>query len=304
MIHFLPSFHQNNYLRTFAAEIDVLTTDELFLRGTMQDQKFLVEHTWKLRTPMYEILEASAQQQTGAGDIFHPELCERYEKIKGVKIGRGFTRHILQALGDVPGTQEHLFCAIEMARAGQQVYQFPAEFESSFTAQPMTSASNAHAVWLKDRAYMSDLKNSCHSYNDESEKLFSEREIHCSFDSSITRPQPGAKRVFWRNKRVQISKNSDHSWTCESAMEDVVHDILIRFTMDSEGVISNAYSRGLRLPYVGLCEDPQARTATLNGLRVTNDYVKEFATQVGGASGCTHLFDLSMDCLRLFRFEN
>ncbi len=304
MITFLPPLYKNTYTRNFAAEIDVLATDELLLQGTMQDHRFALQHTWKLRTPTYKVLEASAQQHAGESENFAPELCARYANIKDLKIGRGFTMHILQALGDLPGTQTHLMLAIEMARAAQQVYQYPPEFEALFTAQAKNSASEAHTAWMKDRAYMNDLKNSCHTYRDESDLLFAERQIRCGFDDSFTRPQPGDKRVFWRNKRLTITQNLNGSYTCESAMQDTVHDILIGFTLDQDGVIAGAHSRGLRLPYHGLCEDPQQRTATLNGLRVTTAYVKTFAAHIGGTSGCTHLFDLAIDCLRLFRFEN
>jgi hypothetical protein len=66
-------------------------------------------------------------------------------------------------------------------------------------------------------------------------------------------------------------------------------------------MIANANSQGLRLPYYGLCEDAQTRTPSLNGQRITGAYIKQFAEHIGGASGCAHLFDLSIDCLRLFK---
>ena len=87
-------------------------------------------------------------------------------------------------------------------------------------------------------------------------------------------------------------------------MEDRIHDIKIGFELSGDGVISQAQSRGLRLPYHGLCEDPQQRTPGLNGLHVTPAFVAQFAEHVGGANGCTHLFDLSIDLLRLFKFSN
>jgi hypothetical protein len=40
----------------------------------------------------------------------------------------------------------------------------------------------------------------------------------------------------------------------------------------------------------------------LNGLKVTGAFVGQFAEHVGGAQGCAHLFDLSVDVLRLFKF--
>lgn len=289
------------YTRTFAAEIDVLADCTLLVRGELQDPRVTLAHRWTLRTPAYEVLDAQAQQLAGDAAHFAPELCERYAAIAGIRIGRGFTKHILTALGDLPGAQEHLLLALEMARVGQQVYQFPPELDAQFLPHDDSTTEGARAAWLKDRAYMSDLMNSCYTYRNETAELFDTRTVHCGFDAALTRPQPGDRRAFWRNKRLTITRQTN-GFACESAMEDRIHDILIRFDLSNEGLISNAASRGLRLPYHGICEDPQLRTTGLNGLRVTSAYVKQFAEHVGGATGCTHLFDLSMDCLRLFQF--
>ena len=119
----------------------------------------------------------------------------------------------------------------------------------------------------------------------------------------MTRPKPGDKRVFWRTKSLSVNL-TNHGYECESFMQDRIHDIKINFDLSYQGVISNAQSRGLRVPYHGICEDAQLRTPGLNGLQVTAEFIRQFADQVGGASGCTHLFDLSIDCLRLFRFDD
>jgi Protein of unknown function (DUF2889) len=93
-------------------------------------------------------------------------------------------------------------------------------------------------------------------------------------------------------------------YACESAMEDSVHDIRIAFDLSGDGVISNTKSCGARAPYHGACEDLRLRTQSLNGLRVTGAFVAQFAENVGGAQGCGRLFDLSVDCLRLFTFKD
>lgn len=296
--------HQSNYLRTFEAEIDVLAENELLVRGLMRDHRFAFEHTWKLRTPDYEVIEASARQVVGE---FDQRLLKRYAEIKGLRIGRGFSKRVITALGDLPGAQEHLLMSIEMARVGQQVYQYTPEFEAQFTKAASRTSQAAHVAWLKDRAYMS-LANTCYAYRDESEALFASREVRCGFGAELTRPKPGDKRVFWRNKRlaIELKPNGDGdgaSFACESAMEDSIHDIKINFDLSDAGVISNARSRGMRLPYHGICEDPHHRTPALNGLQVTGAFVQQFAEHVGGASGCTHLFDLSIDVLRLLRLS-
>jgi len=293
---------QSNYLRTFDAEIDVLAENELLVRGSMRDHLFAFEHIWKLRTPEYEVIEASARQIEGE---FDPRLCQRYAGISGARIGRGFSKRVISALGDSPGAQEHLLTAIEMARVGQQVYQYTPEFEARFPAGDGDTTEAARIAWLKDRAYIG-LANTCYTYRDESEGLFASREVRCGFDAELMRPKPGDKRVFWRNKRLaielKVSGNGGTVYACESAMEDRIHDIKINFDLSSDGLVSNARSHGLRLPYHGICEDPHLRTPALDGLKVTGGFVRQFADHVGGAQGCTHLFDLSIDVLRLFKF--
>ena len=299
-VQFSIPLSSSSYLRTFESEIDISAENDLMVRGVMSDHRFAFEHRWKVRAPEYEVIEASAWQIAGDKSDFDPELCQRYGRIAGVRIGRGFSKRVVSDLGDLPGAQEHLFLAIEMARIAQQVYQYSPEFEAQFPAPSGSSSEIAHLAWLKDRAYM-NLANSCYAYRDESEPLFAGREVRCGFDPGLTRPQPGEKRVFWRSKRISIER-TNQGYACESAMEDRIHDIKIRFDLSREGVISNALSRGLRVPYYGICEDAQLRTPGLNGLKVNDAFVAQFAGQVGGASGCTHLFDLSMDCLRLFHF--
>lgn len=292
------------YQRSFTAEIDCRAADQLLVRGNMSDGGFALEHTWHLRTPEYEVLNAGARQLAGQLD---PRLCDRYREICGVRIGRGFSKRVVEALGEGEGHQEHLFLAIEMARVGQQVYQFPAELDHQLqpeAAPPAISANEmARIAWIKDRSYMKELANSCYTYRDESLDLFSSRDVHCGFDAEVTHPQPGDKRVFWRSKRLLVRPLGNGAYFCESAMADNIHDIQVQFEIGSDAIIRRASSRGLRLPYHGICEDAQLRTDGLAGLQVTNGYVRQFADQVGGVNGCTHLFDLSIDCLRLFRFN-
>jgi hypothetical protein len=298
----IPLSH-SSYLRTFAAEIDALADNELLVRGSMRDHRFAFEHVWRLRTPEYEITEAAARQTEGE---FDSRLCERYAGVKGARVGRGFSRRVLSALGDSPGAQEHLLTAIEMARVGQQVYQYTPEFEAQFPSSGGGATESARITWMKDRAYMG-LANTCYTYRDESEGLFASREVRCGFGAELTRPKPGDRRVFWRNKRLAIELksggNGETVYACESAMEDSIHDIRIGFDLSRDGMVSNARSSGARLPYHGICEDPQLRTPALNGLKVTGAFVGQFAEHIGGAQGCAHLFDLSIDVLRLFNFS-
>ncbi len=302
----IPLLH-SSYERSFDAEIDALTGGEILVRGRMRDHRFDFEHTWRLRTPEFEVLEASAKQHAGEESRFNPELCRRCAEIKGAQIGRGFSKRILMELGDLPGAEEHLFLAIEMARIGQQVVQLPSGFESQFAPSRSIGASDAaYQAWRIDRSYMPDLANSCYTYRDASEALFAGGVVRMGFSLELYSPKAGDKRVFWREKRLTVSVERDSQgkdfYACENAMNDTVHDIMIGFDLARDGVISNAHSRGLRLPYHGVCEHAQLRTARLNRMRVNDGYTLQFSDRIGRSEGCAHLFDLSIDLLRLFKF--
>jgi hypothetical protein len=288
------------YVRNFEAEVDCLAQDELFVHGVMRDHRFEMAHTWRLRIPAYDVLEANASLLSGSS-LIDRSICERYSRIAGVKIGHGFSRRVLEATGDASGSQETLLLAIEMARVGQQVYQFPSSLDKQFASRSDDQAEIARIAWLKDRAYMPDLANSCYTYRDESEKLFTTRGVQCGFNSGLTHPRPGDKRVFWRSKQLRIELEDGGALNCESAMQDSIHDIAVHFTIGADGKVSDASSRGLRLPYHGLCEDAQLRTELLNGQELTPQFMKQVGETIGGSSGCTHLFDLTVDCLRLLK---
>lgn len=284
------------YSRSFEGEIDVIDRSRLAVRGRMRDRRLDLEHHWLLATPDYEILEGSAWQHEGGA----AQPCERYAGIRGARIGRGFSKRVLEALGESPAAQQHLLLAIDMARLGQQIYQFPPGFEEGFQRRPDVRSADALVSWEKDRAYMGALAESCYTYRDASAELFRTREIVCTFGAELTHPAPGTKRAFWRRKQLSIQALPD-GFACESRMEDSLHDIVIGFHLDREGLVSQARSHGARLPYRGLCDEPQRRTARLDGVRLTAQFINQLAEHVGGAQGCTHLFDLSADCLRLFR---
>ncbi len=195
------------YQRRFDAEIDIVDERRIFVRGRMRDQALDLEHTWLLSTPEYEVLEAGATQYAGEADHLAPELCTRYAAVEGVRIGRGFTKRILDELGeDLPGKLNHLLLAIEMARVGQQIYQFPAGFADRFDCEPDVLSAAALVSWKKDRAYLGALADSCYTYRDASAALFASRRVVSIVGPDITSPKPGTRCAFWRRKCLTIQQ--------------------------------------------------------------------------------------------------
>ncbi len=298
---------EGGYVRTFEAEIDDHGPQTLAVRGVLSDHRCRLEHVWVLQAPAYEVVEASARHLHGEPDTLSPELKSRYPDICGVRIGVGFTRAIRQALGDLPGHQEHLALAIEMAHVGQQVYKLPKDnierFHPLVAHMPPGPSRQSRLLWEQDRDYMPSLLGSCYAYREETLKLFDERNI-VSIDCGVASPDPGQKRVFWRHKRLHIASRPEGvGFHCRSEMEDTIHEIRVAFDIESDGTLQAAQSEGVRLPFHGICETPHQQIPGLNGQKLSVDFVRLVADQIGGASGCAHLFDLSVDCLRFFNWQ-
>ncbi len=299
-------FAGSGYARTFEAEIDNLVNSEIRVRATLSDHRCALAAEWIVRLPTYEIRQASATHLSGTPDILSSALTARLPALRGARVGQGFTRTIGETLGDLPGHTEHLTLATEMARVSLQAFPVPKDdherFASSVTDMPPGPSRLARMLWERDRADFSTLKNSCFTYRDQSAQLFDERTIE-PFDPGMAAPEPGEKRFFWRTKRLRITPHAYAGFHCQHAMDDPFQQMRIAFDIDAEGTIANATSRPGRLPFRGLCEEPHSRTAGLNGLKLGKDFTPPVADRIGGSTGCSHLFDLATDCLRLFTWR-
>ena len=54
-----------------------------------------------------------------------------------------------------------------------------------------------------------------------------------------------------------------------------------------------------RLPYMGVCSEPQRKLAALVGETADAGLRKRIQTTLGGQSGCAQLYDLTADLLKL-----
>jgi len=54
-----------------------------------------------------------------------------------------------------------------------------------------------------------------------------------------------------------------------------------------------------RLPYAGICSEPQGKIASLLGQPVDASLRKRTQALVGGSGGCAQLYDLTADLLKL-----
>ena len=65
--------------------------------------------------------------------------------------------------------------------------------------------------------------------------------------------------------------------------------------------VTRAASVVTRLPYAGICSEPQGKIATLVGEGVDAGLSRRIQGLLGGVTGCAQLYDLTADLLKLLR---
>src|SRR5207253_2758028 len=154
--------------------------------------------------------------------------------------------------------------AIEVARLARQVTKLPPERAARAAAGPWE-------CWQLDMTGWVDLPNSCFAYSDAGRALFGSRAVTTPILPDLYSPPPGATRVFVRRKTARLERRGARLALFNS-MHDNVHGFEIRYEVDlATGVIVAAESCTPRLPYLGICTEPQARIASLVGPRVGED---------------------------------
>jgi hypothetical protein len=83
-------------------------------------------------------------------------------------------------------------------------------------------------------------------------------------------------------------------------MHDNVHgfDIHLEIDLEHDSVVA-ADSITSRLPYQGICTEPQGRIEALVGQPVDAGLRKRIQNLLGGEQGCAQLYDLTADLLKL-----
>jgi hypothetical protein len=242
-----------------------------------------------LPSPAYTVREARARAL--AGDV-DPTVVAAVSKLAGVRMIAGLTRTVAVAVGEGAGSALIVDAAVEAARLARQVAKFPRErAERAADGDPWE-------CWQLDTAGWIDLPDSCFTYSDAGRALFGTRTITTSMQPDLYSPRPGQTRVFVRRKVVRLERLAGRLSLFHS-MHDNVHGFELTYELDiATGRILRADSVTSRLPYAGICSEPQGKIKTLIGETVDSGLRRRLSAHVGGESGCAQLFDLTADLLK------
>jgi uncharacterized protein YcfJ len=279
------------YERVTDAVTDNTHDDAFTHRVTLTDSDRGVELV-AIASPSPDYVIRSATARALAGDV-DPAVTAAVPRLAGIRMVAGMTRAVASVLGDAAGGTLVGDAVIEIARLSRQVAKFPrAQAERAGTG-------DALACWELDTAGWVDLPDSCFTYSAAGRALFGTRSVSTPMQPDLYSPRPGQARVFVRRKVARIER-VDGRLRLFHSMHDNVHGFDVTYEIDAAaGRIVRAESVTSRLPYAGICSEPQGKIKALIGERVDDGLRRRVSAHVGGVSGCAQLYDLTADLLKL-----
>jgi len=243
-------------------------------------------------SPEYAIRAARGRVLVGPPERVDPALGAAMAGLGGLAMTAGFTRRVVEATGGRAGAGYFVDAAIEVARLARQVTRLPREV----IARHLPAGAVGH--WRLDMQGWADLPVSCYTYRPESERLFAERAVTTPMPPAVYDPPAGATGVFNRTRVARLERRGTRLHLAH-AMFDENHSFQVWYEADGDGTVVDAGSLTPRLPYAGICSDPQARVRALVGERLDAGLRRRLGGLVGGAEGCAQLYELTADLLKL-----
>jgi Protein of unknown function (DUF2889) len=278
------------YQRVMEGRVDN-THDDAFTHTVRltDDDRSLEVAVVALPSPTYAVREARLTPLAGrVGGSLPPAFA----RLAGSEMVGGLTRRVAELLGTDDGATLAVDATIEVARLARQVAKLPRAIAERATGDPL-------ACWMLDTTGWVDLPNSCFTYSGAGRAMFGTSTIATPMVADLYSPRPGQPRVFERRKVAQLERAGDRLRLFHS-MHDNVHGFELRCEIDlASGTIVQAEHVTPRLPYLGVCSEPQRRFASLIGERVDRELRKRIQGILGGEAGCAQLYDLTADLLKL-----
>jgi len=286
---------RDRYERRMRGWVDAAPADALTHTVQLADEDGAVELVAVCTpSPGYEVVEARGAALGGNVD---PAVAADFAGLAGARMVGGFTRRLLELAAGRPGAGLYVDAAVEVARLARQVARMPR------ARVAMVRPGDTHGFWTLDSAGWVDLPNSCFTYSAAGRAVLDSRPVRAAARPDLYSPPEGARGVFQRRKLARLVR-TDERLDLFHAMHDDIHGFDLHLEVDlARGVIVAADSVTSRLPYRGICDEPQGRLAGLVGQAMEPALRKRIQTVLGGETGCGQLYDLTADLLKLLRLE-
>ena len=281
---------RDRYERVMDGWVDNTHEDAFTHTVTLRDDDRAIElSVVALPSPTYAIREA---RLTPLGGRIAPSVVSGFTALAGTEMVGGLTRRTAEALGDADGAALAVDAVIEVARLARQVAKMP-------RVEAERAASGALACWILDTQGWPELPDSCFTYSAAGRALFETRTVAAAGVPDLYGPRPGQRTVFERRKLARLER-ADGRLHLFHSMHDNVHGFELTLEIDlASATVVSAEHVTPRLPYMGVCSEPQRRFATLVGETADAGLRKRVQSTLGGAAGCAQLYDLTADLLKL-----
>jgi hypothetical protein len=242
-------------------------------------------------TPSPDYAIRAARCRTLRGDVA-PAVTAGVTSLAGAAMVGGLTRRAAQATGGGAGAALAVDAVIEVARLARQVAKFPRE------RAERAAGGDPWECWQLDTTGWADLPDSCFTYSDAGRALFGTRAIATPMQPDLYSPRPGQRGVFERRKVARLERR-DGGLILFHSMHDNCHGFEITYEIDAGGRFVKAEHVTPRLPYMGICSEPQRKIGALLGETVDEGLRRRIQLHLGGPTGCAQLYDLTADLLTL-----
>jgi len=283
------------YERTMTGWVDSLPGGLLRLSARVQDARASVDVRLDVTpTPAYDVVRSTGSVRAHGATPAPTDLDATLAGLGGLRLASGFRRALGERLGNDPLATLAADATVEAARLSRQVARL---------AAPMPDEPGAEDFHRLDLTAWPDLVDLCFTYSGASAPLFRDRRVRVPVTLDMYAPREGARVVFHRYKRTAIAE-SGGTLALYQSMFDQAHGFELWYDVDAEtGRIVRARSLTPRLPYMGVCEEPQGRCQGLAGVTLDAGWVATVRKATGGPRGCFQLTDLTTDLFRLLTFQ-
>jgi Protein of unknown function (DUF2889) len=282
---------RDHYERVMDGWVDNTHTDAFTHTVVLRDDDQAVELSVVAEpSPSYLIRQARCRLVAGALD---PTLEASIEQLAGTPMVGGLSRRVAELTGSGPDAAFVLSAVVEVARLARQVARLPVERAAR------AAGGDAWECWQLDMTGWVDLPNSCFTYTDAGRSLFGMRAIATPMQPALYSSRTGQQRVFERKKVARLARR-DGRLALFHSMHDNVHGFEITYEIDlATAAIVRAEHVTPRLPYMGICSEPQRKIAALLGETADDGLRRRIQSHLGGETGCAQLYDLTADLLKL-----
>ena len=227
-------------------------------------------------SPGYEVQAASARALAGVD----PAIAADFPALAGTRMVGGFTKRLAELCGSRTGRGAVRRRGHRGGPAGPPGHQ-----AARGRHRGARTRTTRCACWQLDTTGWVDLPDSCFTYSQAGRALFGTRPVTTPMVTALYSPPPGARKVFTRKKvaRLVLTGRRLHLF---HSMHDNVHGFDLHYEVDLDrGTVVAADSVTSRLPYAGICSEPQGKIRSLLGQPVDALLRKRIQTSLGGSSG-------------------